>query len=135
MNKVLALLWKDKRSKISLSAGVLSVLTVIFYVIMWLTTPYEASETPELVIAFALLAAVVAVVASYKNWFHVVNLIAFILSVVALFVLLAGRISYLAFYFSGDAMATGLSLMLVASVIFALLTVVATAMAIFVEKE
>lgn len=135
MNKILALLWKDKRSKISLSAGVLSVLATIFYVIMWLTTPYEATETPEMVIAFTLLAAAVAVVASYKNWFHVVNLASFVLAVVALFVMLAGRISYLAFYFSGDAMATGLSPMLVAAVIFALLTVVATATAIFVEKE
>ena len=135
MNKILAQLWKDNRSKISFSAGVLNVLAVIFYVIMWLTTPYEATETPVIVIACGLLAGAVAVVASHKNWFHVVSLSAFVLAVVTLFVMLSGRISYLAFYFSGDAMATGLSPMLVAAVICALLTVIATATAIFVEKE
>lgn len=134
MNKILALFWKDKRSKVSFSAGVLSLLAVISFVIMWLTTSYEAAETPEIVIVCTLLAAAVAVVSSYQNWFHAVSLAAFVLSVVSLFVMLAGRLSYLAFYFSGDAMATGLSPMLVAAVVFALLAVIANALAIFSEE-
>ena len=134
MSKFVDLFWKDNRSRISLSAAVLNVLAVIFYVIMWLTTPYEATETPVLAIVFALLAAAVSVAASHKNWFHAVNLAGFVLSVIAMFVMIAGRISYLAFYFSGDAMATGLSPMLVAALICSLAAVVASVAAVFSEK-
>lgn len=135
MNKIVALFWKDKRSKISLIAGACSILAVIFYVIMWLTTSYEATETPGLAIAMGLVTAVLCVLSSFKNWFHVVGLAGFVCSVVTLFVIVAGRVSYLAFYFSGDAMATGLSPMLVAALIFAFAAVVINAVAIFADKE
>lgn len=135
MNKILNIVWKDNRSRLSLITGVLSLFTFIFYVIMWQTTRAETAEMPAVVITFSVLTAIIAVVAMYKNWFHAVNLVAFVSSVITLFVMIAGRVSYLAFYFSGDAMATGLSPMLIIALIFALLTVIAAAVAIFLEKS
>ncbi len=135
MKKILTQLTKDKRSDLSLAAGALSVLATVFFIIMYLSTSYEVTEKPVVVITVALLAAVTALIGAYKNFFHVVNLASFILSVVALLVMVSGRVSYLAFYFSGDAMATGLSPMLVAAFVCALLAMIADAAAIFVEKK
>lgn len=134
MNKILAHIWKDGRSRFSLLASGLSILTCIFYLLMWLTTPYEATEMPVAVIALAIVTAVVLLAASVKNLFHVVNLAGFTLAVVTLFTFIAGRVSYLAFYFSGDAMATGLSPLFIVTLIFSFLTVVVTAIALFAEK-
>lgn len=135
MNKIMNIILKDNRSKLSVITGALSLLTFVFFVIMWQTTRAETSEMPMIVIIFSLVTAIVSVAATYKNWFHAVNLVAFISSVITFFIMIAGRVSYLAFYFSGDAMATGLSPMLVVALIFALFTVISAALAIFFEKS
>lgn len=135
MNKIMNIILKDNRSKLSVITGALSLLTFVFFVIMWQTTRAETSEMPMIVIIFSLVTAIGSVAATYKNWFHAVNLVAFISSVITFFIMIAGRVSYLAFYFSGDAMATGLSPMLVVALIFALFTVISAALAIFFEKS
>lgn len=133
MKKFLHSLWQEKQSRYSLLAGGFSLLTIISFTIMYQITSYEATEMPELVLLSGVLACVAALVGSWRNWFHVLHLTAFVGAVCALFLMLSGRISYLAFYFSGDAMATGLSPMLVAAFVFALGAVVLDAMAIFSE--
>lgn len=128
------LFFKDKRSAASFLSGCAMLLALLFFVIMWQTTKTESAEKPMLVILLSALSAAFAILASIKNILHIPSLAAFALSVAAFFALLTGRVSYLAFYFSGDAMATGLSTFLVLSAILMLTGIVAATIALFSEK-
>ena len=121
---------KEKGYFCSVTALILTALGLIFFR-MLTEVSVEQSERPILVVAFAFAAILFDLIASYKDYGKVPSIAAYALSTLAFFTLLEGRVSYLAFYFSGDVMDTGLSLYLViaflcflAAMALSLLTVV-----------
>ncbi|MCX4313566.1 MAG: hypothetical protein OSJ83_06900 [Clostridia bacterium] len=80
-----------------------------------------------LLLFFALAANTACI---FIDYFKAFSIVSFILSVVSFCVILGGRISYLAFFFSGDVMGTGLSLFLILALLFVLGAVAGSVLAV-----
>ena len=105
-------------------AVLLIALIMVFYGCMVGTTKAESTEVPGTVFLFLGLALGFAVINIFGDFFYVVKPAMFCLTTLAFFNAIEGRVSYLAFYFTGDAMNTGLSVFLVLwAVIFFILLV------------
>ena len=126
---------KYKRSMLSLIAAVLSLLALEFYIAMWKSTPFESSEQPVMVIIFAVLSVVIMAFAAFTNIFHIPNIAGFVMTMATFFTCVAGRVSYVAFYLSGDAMATGFTALLPVTLAFMLASLIVGIVAIFMEKS
>lgn len=118
----------------SLAALVLLVVGVIVFSAL-ANVSVEATETPSVVIAMAVVAIVLCAFTAFRDYFKIPSLLAFIFSLVTFASFIKGRVSYVAFYFSGDVMDTGLSPLFVVSFILMLLAVIASAMAICFKQE
>ena len=127
-------LLQDKHAIRCFIACALALLSLVSFIIMVQTTPYEASEQPAKVIVLSAVCALLAAAAGIRNLFHVPGAAAFALAVLTFFTFISGRVSYLAFYFSGDAMATGFSPMFAVTAVLMLAGVVVSAIALFAEK-
>lgn len=95
----------------------------------------EATENPATVIALAVVAMAFCALTAFKDYFKIPSLLAFVFTFVAFAVFVSGRVSYVAFYFSGDVMNTGLSPLFVVSFVFFLLAAVASASAVCLKQE
>ena len=107
------------------------VLIMVFYGSMVATTTAETTEVPGTVYLFLGLALGFAIVNIFGDFFYVVRPAMFCFTTLAFFNAIEGRVSYLAFYFTGDAMNTGLSLFLILWAIFFILLLVYEVMLIF----
>lgn len=90
---------------------------------------FESTETPAAVIGTAAACALLSAVCFFwKDLFHALSAASFFASLGALGAFTAGRVSYLAFYFSGDVMGTGLSPLFILSAVFFVLAVIFAAL-------
>lgn len=125
---------KEKGFWFSLLAVVLFAAGLVFYR-MLTSVSFETTERPVLVILFAFGAILMSLIAAYKDWSKVPSILAYAAATVAFFTLLEGRTSYLAFYFSGDVMNTGLSPCMTGSFVCFLLGMLAALFAVIFEED
>ena len=116
-------------------AAILSTAVGLIFFRMLTSVSVEQSERPALVIALAFGAILFDLIATYKDYAKVPSIAAYALTTALFFSLLEGRVSYLAFYFSGDVLDTGLSPYLVIAFILFLLAVVFTLLAVVCKQE
>lgn len=95
---------------ITIAALIAALLGILFFH-MLTAESFESSEQP------AAVTAVFCVLTAWKDIFKVFSLGAFIAATVTFFTFVSGRISYVAFYLSGDIMNTGLSVYFILSCI------------------
>ena len=108
----------------SLCALGTSLLGVICFAAL-ISGSFESTETPAAVIGMAIACALLCTICFvWKDMFHALSVAAFFTSLGTLGAFIAGRVSYLAFYLSGDVMGTGLSPLFILSAILFVLTVV-----------
>lgn len=125
---------KEKGYFCSVAALIFTTLGLIFFR-MLTEVSVEQSERPVLVVAFAFAAILFDLIASYKDYGKVPSIAAYALSTLALFTLLEGRVSYLAFYFSGDVMDTGLSPYLVIAFLCFLTATILSLLTVVFEED
>lgn len=125
---------KEKGFYCSAAAIVLLAIGLVFYR-MLTAVSFETTERPVLVILTAFGAILFSLIASYKDFGKVPSILAYAATTLAFFLLLEGRASYLAFYFSGDVMDTGLSPYMVGSFVCFLLAMVAALFAVIFEED
>lgn len=118
----------------SLTAALCLLLGVIFFAALTGVSE-EATESPATVIAFAVVGLLLCLLTAVKDIFKLPSLVAMTFAFMTFGAFIKGRISYLAFYFSGDVMNTGLSPLFILSFIFILLAAIASCMAVFLNQE
>lgn len=99
------------------------------------TKGFESTELPTVVIGSAVATVLFGVLTAWRDLLRVFSLLNFVLATITFFAFLSGRISYLAFYFSGDIMGTGLSPFFLLSAIAFLAALVLSAMALYFPQE
>lgn len=130
MNQKLSVKERLSSNWASAAALVLSLLGAIFYALL-VSASFESTESPAIVLGLTCAAAVLsAVCLLWKDLFHALSTAAFFTALGALGAFVAGRVSYLAFYLSGDVMNTGLSPFFLLSAVLLVLAVLFTALAI-----
>lgn len=95
----------------------------------------QTDEQPEIIYAFTALALAACIAAGYKDWFGALSLAIMLFTSVAFFIFIAGRASYLAYYFSGDVMGTGLAASFVIGVIFYLAAFVLSVLSVCFYRQ
>lgn len=124
MNSKLSLKERAASNWASLGALGVSLLGIICFAALS-SGSFESTETPAAVIGMAAACALLAAVCFFwKDLFHALSIAAFFTSLGALGSFVAGRVSYLAFYLSGDVMGTGLSPLFILSAVFFVLAVI-----------
>ena len=125
---------KEKGFWCSAAAIVLFAVGLVFYR-MLTAVSFETTERPVLVILFAFAAILFSLIASYKDYGKLPSILAYADATVTFFTLLEGRASYLAFYFTGDVMHTGLSPYMIGSFVCFLLGMLAALFAVIFEED
>lgn len=96
----------------------------------------EASESPATVTGLAVAAIVVCLAAALFDFKRIFSLAALVLVSFMLFNFIGGRVSYLAYYFSGDILGTGLSPYFIVSAVFFIVSLVCAICAVcFSQKK
>lgn len=116
-------------------AAVICTLVGLIVFINLKTVSVESTEIPSAVIALSVVTAILCLITAFKDMFKIPSLLAFTASMITFTVFLKGRVSYLAFYFSGDVMNTGLSPLFIVSCAAFLLSVVFATMAVCLKQE
>lgn len=80
----------------------------------------ESGENVTIACVLLLCCLAANIVCIFRDWGKIVSLVSFALAAASFAYILAGRISYLAFFMSGDVMGTGLSLFLLLALLFVL---------------
>lgn len=128
MNNKVSLKERTISSWASFGALGASLLGIICFAVL-ASDSFESTETPAAVIGLAAVCALLGAVCFFwKDLFHALSIAAFFTSLGALGSFAAGRVSYLAFYLSGDVMGTGLSPLFVLSGVFFVLAVIFAAL-------
>lgn len=83
----------------------------------------ESGENVGGVMLLLFFALAVNAVCIFIDYFKIISLASFVMSLVSFCMILSGRISYLAFFFSGDVMGTGLSLFLILALLLMILAI------------
>ncbi len=126
---------KKKANPVVLAGLTASMVLSVISFVMLHQASYEASENTALVIILAVITLILGIVGQIFDVKKIVSLAAYVMSVVTLCSLVAGRVSYLGFYLAGDVMNTGLSVFFVTTVIFMILGIVFAAMGTKPQKE
>lgn len=113
----------------------LCLLAAIICFAILLQGPTEADENPPMVIGFTVAALVLCLVAAYKDFFKLPTLAAFICTTIAALFYLRGRVSYLAYYFTGDVLGTGLSAAFVIGAVCFLTALATSICGMLLEQE
>lgn len=92
-------------------------------------------EQPAAVIALCIVAVLISIAAGYKDWFRALTIAELVFVSATFFLFIGGRVSYLAYYFSGDIMGTGLSPLFILSAVFMVIALVASILAICFKQE
>lgn len=111
---------------IKISNNIFCLLSLISYISMIFYSHIE-NENVALNIIFISLALIIGILSNfifklkgnklYAYFNKMINLIIYLLTFVSLMMLIVGRVSYFAFFVSGDIMGTGLSLFLITGII------------------
>ena len=125
---------KEKGFFCSAASIVLFAVGLVFYR-MLTAVSFETTERPIVVILAAFAAILFSLIASYKDFGKVPSILAYAAATVAFFTLLEGRASYLAFYFAGDVMNTGLSPYMIAAFVCFLCGMLAALFAVIFEED
>lgn len=125
---------KAKGFYFELVSGVCMLLALIFFGCL-LGNTSETTDKTVLVLTTGILSIICCLVCLYKDYFKALSLGTFVLSTVALISFVAGRVSYVAFYLSGDVMGTGLSVWFVLTLVFMLLGFVASIVGMILRQE
>ncbi len=96
---------------------------------------FELDENPALIITFCVLAMVLLLVACWRDFFKALSLVAVMFVSIVLFAFISGRVSYLAYYFSGDILGTGLSPLFVVSLVCFVLAFITTICTVCIKIE
>ena len=118
----------------SLAALLFTAIGLIFFR-MLTAVSVEQSEHPLLIIGLAFGAIFLDLIVSYKDYAKVPSIAAYAVTTALFFSLIEGRVSYLAFYFSGDVLNTGLSPYLVAALVLFFLAMLCTLFAVICKQE
>ena len=123
-----------KTMPLTIAAMVMSVLEFIsFYFLSCVS--FESSENVPLVLVFIALSFVAeAILLVFDKW-HIVSFFSFALAVISLFAMIGGRVSYLAFFFSGDITGTGLSIYLLTGLAFAVAAVASDVVLVLKKRD
>jgi hypothetical protein len=125
---------KEKGFFCSAVSVVLFAIGLVFYR-MLTAVSFETTERPLTVVLFTFGTILFSLIASYKDFGKVPSIAAYALATVAFFALLEGRASYLAFFFAGDVMNTGLSSYMVIAITCYFLGMVAALLAVIFEED
>lgn len=125
---------KGKGYLFSLAGLALTAIGLIFFR-MLTAVSVEQSERPALVIGLAFCTIFFHLIATYKDYAKVPSIAAYATATALFFSLIEGRVSYLAFYFSGDVLNTGLSPYLVSALVLFLLAMVCALFAVLCKQE
>lgn len=125
---------KKKGYVCSVAALVLTIIGLEFFRMLTAVSAMYA-EQPIIVVLAAFAAILFHLIASYKDYGKVPSIAAYAASTVAFFTLLGDRASYLAFYFSGDILGTGLSPFLVVAFVCFLAAMVLALLAVVLEGD
>ena len=96
---------------------------------------FEGSENVPLVAGLIGAALLLHVLTGIKDMLHLPSLAAFVATASAMSAFVAGRVSYLAFYFSGDIMNTGLSIYFVLTACCLVLALVFSILGMCLRQE
>lgn len=118
----------------TIASFVLLILSIILFALLS-SSSEVIDETPSTIFALLGVAAAVSLVVGYKDFFHAVSIIQLLFVSVVTFLFIYGRVSYLAYYFSGDIMGTGLSVWFIVTFILLLATLVSSILAICFKQE
>lgn len=135
MEKIKAFFVKKEKGFYLEAASALCLVLGLLFFLCLTSVSTEESEKPVLVITLTFVTILLAFIACYKDYFRVFSVAEFVLSAVTLFKLLEGRISYLAFYFSGDVVDTGLSPYLILALVFYLLSLLCSLFGVVFKQE
>ena len=125
---------KSKGFCFAVSAALCTLLGLIFFIVLT-GVSFETSEQPLLIVVLAFVTLLFELIVCFKDYCRVFSVASFILALVTFFCFVAGRVSYLAFYFTGDVLDTGLSAYFVLAFVFLLLAAVASVLAIVFKQE
>lgn len=125
---------KGKGFYATMTTAVCLLAGILCFVVL-LQGPVEADENPALVICLAVAALVLCLVSAYKDFFKLPTLAAFICTTIAAIFYLRGRVSYLAYYFTGDVLGTGLSPAFVLGAVCFLTALAASICGMLLEQE
>ena len=125
---------KEKGFFCSAAAVIFFAAGLVFYR-MLTAVSFETTERPLLVTLFTFAAILFSMIASYKDFGKVPSILAYAASTVAFFTMIEGRGSYLAFYFSGDVMNTGLSPYMIVTFVCYLLATLCALFAVIFEED
>ena len=95
----------------------------------------EATEAPATVIGLAVVAMVLCLAAAVYDFKRIFSLAAFVLVSFMFFNFIGGRVSYLAYYFSGDILGTGLSPYFIVSAIFFVISLICAICAVCFKQK
>ncbi len=130
-----ALLAKKERGfYCSAAAFLCTVLGLVFFLLLASVSP-EESENPTVITAVSFAALVLHAVVCFKDYYKVPSIAAYAASTVAFLMFMGGRASYLAFYFSGDVLNTGLSVFMILAAVCYLAALIAALLAVVFKQE
>ena len=131
---------KKTRFILDVVSAFLALLSLVFFVLMAHYSKEEGENIP-LLVTFLILGMVFSLISAFEKVFSslpggriivtISPLLAFLFAQISVALVISFRVSYLAFFFSGDVMGTGLSLFfllgtftLLSEVVFSLLSLI-----------
>ncbi len=126
---------KNKMRTISAIVAAECIFVVMACILLLNAYSPESGENVGGIILLLFFTLAVNFVCIFIDYFKLISLASFIMSVVSFCVILASRISYLAFFFSGDVMGTGLSLFFIFALLFMAFAVAGGAVAVCSPKK
>ena len=135
MNKVVAFLKSKTFGEwASVATALLTVFGLIFYACL-ISVSFETTEAPAAVIVLGIVTIALAAVAFFKDFFQVVTIAECAAAFITFSLFVKGRVSYFAFYITGDVMDTGLSPFFVIAAGFFVLAMVSAVIAFCLSKN
>lgn len=117
------------------TGNVLCMILGLILFISMISTTNETTDKTVLVLLIGIISIVCGSICLYKDFFKSMSLISFIASTITLFAFICGRVSYVAFYLSGDVMGTGLSPLFVLSFVFLLMSFICSIVGMTLKQE
>lgn len=119
---------------VTLATLLFTVFGTIFFALLT-NSAFESSENPVVIYTFAAVCCAASLITVVKDVCKLFSWAAFVSATITFFVFFSGRISYLAFFLSGDVMNTGLSPFFVLSCIAYFAAMVTSILAMTMSQE
>ena len=112
-----------KRGKVLPSVSAFFAFLSLFCYLLLTIVSKESGENTTLVLVLLGISFAIHFATIFTDILHLPSLISYAFDFIGLFAVMVGRVSYLAFFFSGDIMNTGLSVYLISVVLYSLVCV------------